>query len=83
MNQNNEKIVKRLGLADPDEYLEYVSVGVIIEKTTTGEEEEQYNELRRKTDYPITLSIPVPKNGSTKVKVFLNSELVTEFTEEF
>lgn len=84
LNQNNEKIVKKtVGLVDPDEYLEFVSVGVIIEKSTTGEEEELYNELRRKTDFPITLSIPVPKNGSTKVKVFLNSELVTEFTEEF
>jgi len=84
LNQNNEKIVKKtIALEDPDEYLEFVSVEVIIEKSTTGEEENLYKEIKRKTDFPITLSIPVPKNGSTKVKVFLNSELVTEFTEKF
>jgi len=84
LTEEEEKIVKRtLALVDPDLYTEFITVSVKIIKSDTGEEETLYDEIKRKTDFPLTLSIPVPKGGSTDVKVYLNSELFTEFTEEY
>jgi len=84
VTEQKEKIVKRtLALTDPDMYMEFISVSVTIIRSDKGEEEHLYDEIKRKTDFPLTLSIPVPKDGSTHVKVYLNSELFTEFTEEY
>jgi beta-lactam-binding protein with PASTA domain len=81
LNQNNEKIVKKkLELTDPDAYTEFISVEVKIKKSNSDEEEQLIDELKRKAEFPLTLTIPVPKNGSTDVQVFLNSEFYEEFT---
>lgn len=82
--QNNEKTVARpLALADPDSYGEFISVLVNITRSDTETEEQLYSEVKRKTDFPLTLSIPVPSGGSTQVRVFLNSEPYSEFTEKY
>jgi len=84
LNEHNEKIIARqLALSDSDSYAEFISVVVNITKSTTNEEQQLYSEVKRKTDFPLTLSIPIPKDGSTKVSVFLNSAFYTEFTEQY
>lgn len=37
----------------------------------------------KKSDFPITISIPVPNGGSTFVRVYLDNKSYMEFTEEF
>ena len=84
LNENNERIVaSSLVLTDSDSYAEFITVAVYITKSTTNNEEQLYSEVKKKRDFPLTLSIPVPKGGSTEVKVFLNSELYSEYTMKY
>ncbi len=83
-NDSNDKIVARpLALVDPDQYGEFVRVLVNITRSDKNTEEQLYSEVKKKTDFPLTLSIPVPKDGTTEVKVFLNSQPYSQFTEKY
>lgn len=83
-NYSNDKIVARtLALVDADQYGEFVRVLVNITRSDKNTEEQLYSEVKRKTDFPLTLSIPVPKDGTTEVKVFLNSKPYSQFTERY
>lgn len=84
LNENNEIIRARpLVLSDEDSFGEFISVLVNITRSNTNVEEQLYSEVKRKTDFPLTLSIPIPKDGTTKVRVFLNSEFYSGFTEKY
>lgn len=83
---NADKVVARqLVLTDADQYGEFINVLVKITRSDTNTEEQLYSEVISKTNFPLTLSIPIPKDGSTEVKVFLNSEPepYTQFTEQY
>jgi len=56
---------------------------VNITRSDTKRVETLYSEVRKKSDFPITISIPVPNGGSTLVRVYLDNKNYMEFTEEF
>lgn len=72
-----------ISLDKPEEYGEFIRVLVNITRSDTNKPETLYSEIRKKSEFPITLSIPVPNGGSTFVRVYLNSKLYSEFTEYF
>lgn len=81
---SNDRIVARpLALVDTDEYGEFINVLVKIKRSDRDAEEQLYSEVKNKTDFPLTLSIPIPKDGSTEVKIFLNSQPFSKFTEKY
>ncbi|MFZ5989071.1 MAG: Stk1 family PASTA domain-containing Ser/Thr kinase [Bacillota bacterium] len=72
-----------INLDESIEYGEYIRVLVNITRSDTNQVQELYREVRKKSEFPITISIPVPNGGSTLVRVYLNSRLHSEFTETF
>lgn len=80
-----DKIVARkIELEDPDNiYGEFINVLVNILRSDSESEEQLYSEVKNKADFPLTISIPVPYNGSTIAAVFLNDEKYAEFEVKY
>lgn len=84
-NKEPETTVKRniintpLSLSDEEKYGKEIKVYVEITPSDTNKVEVLINEKKKKTSFPLSLPIPVPENGSTKVRVVLNGVFYTEF----
>ncbi|MDQ2087157.1 Stk1 family PASTA domain-containing Ser/Thr kinase [Herbivorax sp. ANBcel31] len=78
----NEKIVNRvITLENEDDYGDRIYVMVNAEKSNSDEIEQIYRENVKKEDFPIVISIPVPEDGSTNAKVYLDRRFYKEFEE--
>lgn len=82
-NPDQKNVNSVIKLEDPHNYGERIKVIVNITRSDTNRTETIYSETRRKSDFPITVPIPVPNGGSTLVRVYLDSSLYKEFTEIF
>ncbi len=71
-------------LNDPDIDQETIKTVVQITPSDTNETRIIFDENVDKTDFPINIEdIPVPENGSTKVRVLLDDKLSTEINLEW
>jgi serine/threonine protein kinase len=68
-----------LNLSDPESYGEEVRVYIEITPSDTNKVEVFMDEKKKTSSFPLNLSIPVPTDGSTKVRVVLNGKFYTEF----
>ncbi len=82
-NPDEKKVNSTIQLENPDNYGDTIKVIVNITRSDTNRTETIYSETRKKSDFPITVPIPVPNGGSTLVRVYLDSALYKEFTENF
>jgi len=82
-NPDQKYVTRLIELDNPDNYGENIKFLVNITRSDTKRVETLYSEVRKKSDFPITISIPVPNGGSTLVRVYLDNKNYMEFTEEF
>jgi serine/threonine-protein kinase len=67
-------------LKKPNKYPDSFNVTVYIRPSDTGTLRTIYNNTNIKSDFPLTFSIPVPTNGSTKADIYVNDELLSTIT---
>ena len=80
---SQRKVINRIiNLSRPESYKETIKVRAEITPSDTNTPEILMNEVKNKTDFPLTISIPVPDKGKTDVKIFLDDVLYAEFPEE-
>ncbi len=72
----------RISLLNPEQYGDTIKVLIEIKPTDTNKSEVIINEVKNKTDFPLPVSIHVPKNGKTFVKVYLDDILRQELMFE-
>jgi len=65
-------------LTNPENYGDKVKVVVEITPSDTNEVTTIMNEYWNKNSFPVPVQIPVPKNGSTRVKILLDNEFYKE-----
>jgi hypothetical protein len=65
-------------LSKPDDYGDKIKVVVEITPSDTHEVEQIMNETWSKESFPVPISIPIPKNGSTRVRIFLDNNFYKE-----
>ncbi|NLP14441.1 MAG: PASTA domain-containing protein, partial [Clostridium sp.] len=82
-NPDQKHVNSVINLENPGNYGEKIKVIVNITRSDTNRTETIYSDTRKKSDFPITVPIPVPNGGSTLVRVYLDSSLYKEFTENF
>ncbi|HOJ11256.1 MAG TPA: Stk1 family PASTA domain-containing Ser/Thr kinase [Clostridiales bacterium] len=71
-------------LNEPERYADYVKVVAQITPSNTGETRIIYERNVEKGYFPITIEdIPVPENGSTKLRVLINDGIYMEITLEW
>ena len=79
-----EKEVNRvIVLENEDNYGENINVLVNIEKSNSDEIEVLYRGLVKKEDFPMVIIVPVPEDGETKVKVYLDQRFYKSFEEKY
>jgi len=78
-NLQRKTVSERINLDNPESYGDKVKILVEITPSDTQKVQTIVNEKRNKSSFPATISIPVPENGSTKVRVFLDNAFYTEF----
>lgn len=66
-------MVDKIPLMNPDSYPERMMVKVEIIPSDTNKVEILMIETKNKNDFPLTLQIPVPDKGSTRVRIYLNN----------
>lgn len=72
-------VTERISLDNPDSFGSRIKVYVEVIPSDTGKAEVLINERVRKDRFPLTLEIPVPENGTTVVRVFLDNRFYSEF----
>lgn len=65
-------------LSKPEEYGDKIKVVVEAIPSDTHEVEPIMNETWSKDSFPVPISIPVPKNGNTRVRIFLDNKFYKE-----
>lgn len=81
------KIVKRkviketLSLNDPEKYGAKIDVFIEVTPSDTGVSETLLSAQKDKSAFPLSFKVSVPTNGNTKVRVYLDKKLYTEFIE--
>jgi len=73
------EIDKKIILDNPEKFGDKIKVKVEATPSDTKKVETVMNEIRNKDSFPVTVLIPVPKNGYTKVKVFLDNKFYAEY----
>lgn len=82
---DNGKNVKRnivstpLNLTNPESYEDEVKVYIEITPSDTNKVEVFMDDKVKTSSFPLSLPIPVPEGGYTKVRVILNGKFYTEF----
>lgn len=74
-----------INLNDPDIYKDKEKIKTVVQITPSDTNETRiiYDENVAKSDFPVNIEgIPVPENGSTKVRVLLNDKFTTEINLE-
>ncbi len=76
-------VIRKVNLTDPQNYSDKIKVLVEITPSDTGKVETLMSGYKDKKEFPLSISIPVPDKGSSKVRIYFNDKLyVPEFTEE-
>ncbi len=77
-NMRTEKI----NLLNPEQYGDSIKVVIEAKPTDSDKSIIIMNEMKNKAEFPISVEIPVPQNGKTYVKVYLDENLRQELTVE-
>jgi len=75
-------VTHRVPLADPDKYGDEIKVYVVVTLSDNNEKKVIFDRTVKKNEFPLTLSIPVPEDGTTDVRMELDGEFYTQFTSE-
>lgn len=70
-----------INLSNPEKYGDKIKVLVVVTPSDTNQDTIFMNEEKNKKDFPLTLSIPVPENGKTRVRVYLDDTLYVDLTK--
>mgnify|MGYP000864640426 CR=1 FL=1 len=77
-----DKIVSRVvTLEDEEKYGDNIKVLVNIKRSDSNDVETILRDTIKKEDFPIVIQIPVPEDGSTQIKVYLDQKFYKEFEE--
>jgi len=71
-------VTEKINLDDPDSYGKRIKVHIEAIPSDTGKAEVLLDDTIRKERFPLTVEIPVPQNGTTKVKVYLDDALYVQ-----
>ena len=69
-----------ISLINPADYSDNVQVVIDIKPSDTNVIERLMNEVRQKGDFPLSVKVPVPKNGRTEITYYFNNELINTIT---
>lgn len=67
-------VTEKIALENPAQYGDKIKVLVEATPSDTNKVETIMNEMVDKSSFPITISIPVPKNGVTKVRILFDNK---------
>ncbi|MCX7842940.1 MAG: Stk1 family PASTA domain-containing Ser/Thr kinase [Clostridia bacterium] len=71
-----------LALNNANEYGDTINIRVDVTPNDTNRTDNLINETRKKQDFPLTIPVPVPENGNTKVSVYLDGKRFVEFNQD-
>lgn len=80
--EQRKSVTRTLNLSNPETYGDKIKVQVEITPSDTKKAEVIVNEEKKKSDFPITLTIPVPDKGKTDINVTLDGKPYVQFTED-
>ena len=70
-------------LEDEENYGDSIKVLVNIKRSDSDEVETLFRDTVKKENFPIVIQIPVPEDGSTQVKIYLDQKFYREFEERY
>jgi serine/threonine protein kinase len=79
VNGHRRIIAETISLGNPDNYGNRVRVRIEVMPSDINGTEVLIDEWVNKERFPLTIEVPVPVNGSTGVRVYINNRLYTEF----
>jgi serine/threonine protein kinase/beta-lactam-binding protein with PASTA domain len=78
-NLGRKIISDKINLDNPDGFGDRIKILVEATPSDTNKVETIINEIRSKDSFPVTINVPVPENGMTKIRVFLDNRFYTEY----
>ncbi|HHX17916.1 MAG TPA: Stk1 family PASTA domain-containing Ser/Thr kinase [Clostridium sp.] len=72
-----------VALEDEDNYGDSIKVLINTKKSNSDEVETLVRDTVKKEDFPMVIQIPVPEDGSTQVKIYLDQKFYKEFEERY
>lgn len=76
----NKTIPEKISLKNSNKYGDTIKVRVEVQMPGSTSKDVIMNEIKNKSDFPLTVNIPVVDNGKTKVDVFLDDKLYDSFS---
>lgn len=76
----NKTIAESISLKSGNKYGDTIKVRVEVQLPGSTSTNVIFNDTKNKTDFPITVNIPVIDNGKTKVNVYLDDKLYDSFS---
>lgn len=73
-------ISEKISLRTPDAFGDKIKVRIEVQTPSSNKLDIIMNETKNKTDFPLTVNIPVEDKGKTKVAVYLDDRLYDSFT---
>lgn len=77
------EVTRVITLEDEHKYGDNIRVLVSVKKSNSDEVEFLVRKTVKKEDFPMVVHIPVPEEGSTQVKVYLDQKFYKEFEERY
>jgi len=72
-------IAEKISLRNPDTYGDKIKVRIEVQLPSSSKLDVIMNETKNKTDFPLTVNIPIEDKGKTKVAIYLDDKLFDSF----
>jgi len=76
----NRTIAEKISLKGSNKYGDTIKVRVEVQIAGSNNKNVIMNETKNKSDFPLTVNIPVVDDGKTKVEIFLDDKLYDSFS---
>lgn len=73
------QVRQTIALLKPESYGDNIQVMAKITPQATGVAEIVMNEVKKKTDFPLPITLSIPKEGKTRIAVYLDNILYSEY----
>lgn len=73
-------IAEKISLRNPNTYGDKIKVRIEVQTPSSSSLNVIENDVKNKTDFPLTVNIPIEDTGKTKVAIYLDDKLYDSFT---
>jgi serine/threonine-protein kinase len=77
------KVNRVITLENEENYGDSIKVLVNVKRSDSDEVETLIRDTVEKESFPIVIEVPVPEDGSTQVKIYLDQKFYREFEERY